>query len=147
MRLFAVVLKSAFVWMPPPPLFPFLPSFSSRCVSCVSCCTSCLALYVRSVYRSCSGSVIFVLILLAFGRTTLRLVVIPLPNQVDRRALLDLSFRSIEIDDEVDLGRLAEKTEGYSGADLSVVGALCSPVTSPAFSPWYLCSLLAHLRH
>eukprot|EP00013_Stygamoeba_regulata_P006941 CAMPEP_0177635314 /NCGR_PEP_ID=MMETSP0447-20121125/3834_1 /TAXON_ID=0 /ORGANISM="Stygamoeba regulata, Strain BSH-02190019" /LENGTH=468 /DNA_ID=CAMNT_0019137091 /DNA_START=41 /DNA_END=1447 /DNA_ORIENTATION=+ len=57
----------------------------------------------------------------ALRRRLEKRIFIPLPNQADRRALLNLSFSSIKIDEEVDLDKLAANTEGYSGADLSVL--------------------------
>lgn len=38
-----------------------------------------------------------------------------------RRKLLDISFNGVTLADDVDLDKLAEQTEGYSGADLTNV--------------------------
>jgi cell division protease FtsH len=48
-----------------------------------------------------------------------RQVTIPLPNQAERRAILELHCRDKKLDGDVDLDVLARGTLGFSGADLA----------------------------
>ncbi|MFZ2178854.1 MAG: ATP-dependent zinc metalloprotease FtsH, partial [Rhodococcus sp. (in: high G+C Gram-positive bacteria)] len=50
-----------------------------------------------------------------------RRVTIPLPNQVERAAILEVHVKGKHIDPDVDLGVLARGTPGFSGADLANV--------------------------
>ena len=57
----------------------------------------------------------------AFRRRLEKRIYIPLPTESDREALLRLNLRGVELEEGVDLGEIAGKTEGYSGADLTSV--------------------------
>lgn len=46
---------------------------------------------------------------------------IPLPDAESRRELLRLNLSTIKVADDVDLDELADKIEGYSGADITNV--------------------------
>ena len=48
-----------------------------------------------------------------------RQVVVPLPTQADRRAILEVHCRTKKLGDGVDLGVVARGTPGFSGADLA----------------------------
>jgi len=48
-----------------------------------------------------------------------RQVVIPLPNQAERQAILGVHVRGKSLSDEVELATLARQTPGFSGADLA----------------------------
>jgi katanin p60 ATPase-containing subunit A1 len=48
-------------------------------------------------------------------------VYIPLPNQAGREQLLRINLRSVKLSDDVHLETLANKFEGYSGADITNV--------------------------
>ncbi|MEZ5264143.1 MAG: ATP-dependent zinc metalloprotease FtsH [Acidimicrobiales bacterium] len=48
-----------------------------------------------------------------------RQVVIPLPNQVERLAILRVHCRSKQLEPDVDLAKVARATPGFSGADLA----------------------------
>ena len=48
-----------------------------------------------------------------------RQVVIPLPNQAERSAILKVHAKSTHLADDVDLDRIARGTPGFSGADLA----------------------------
>jgi cell division protease FtsH len=48
-----------------------------------------------------------------------RQVTIPLPNQQERRAILELHCRDKKLADDVDLDKLSRGTPGFSGADLA----------------------------
>lgn len=48
-------------------------------------------------------------------------IYVPLPDAAAREEVLRLHLRGISLDDDVDLSALAERTAGYSGADLKVV--------------------------
>ncbi|HXG24484.1 MAG TPA: ATP-binding protein, partial [Chthonomonadales bacterium] len=50
-----------------------------------------------------------------------REIEIPLPDKQSRRALLALFTRGVKLAEDVDLDGLAERTKGYSGADLRAV--------------------------
>ena len=49
---------------------------------------------------------------------------IPLPDLESRQALLSLNLRSIRLDEAVDLASLAQRMDGYSGADITNVRVL-----------------------
>eukprot|EP01147_Barroeca_monosierra_P004756 gene4757-6838_t len=57
----------------------------------------------------------------ALRRRLEKRIYIPLPSMEGRRKLLDISFNGVTLADDVDLDKLAEQTEGYSGADLTNV--------------------------
>lgn len=40
-------------------------------------------------------------------------------SAVGRRVLLDINLRGVQLDDDVDLDKIAERTDGYSGADIT----------------------------
>ncbi len=46
---------------------------------------------------------------------------IPLPDADARRRMFDLNMRTINLSDDMDVQVLADKTEGYSGADISLI--------------------------
>lgn len=46
---------------------------------------------------------------------------IPLPSAKDREELIRLSMSGVLLADDVDIVALAASTEGYSGADISLV--------------------------
>ena len=48
-----------------------------------------------------------------------RQVVIPLPNQAERLAILAVHCRAKQLDDDVELAKIARSTPGFSGADLA----------------------------
>jgi ATP-dependent Zn protease len=48
-----------------------------------------------------------------------RQVIIPLPNQAERAAILAAHAKSTHLADDVDLDRIARGTPGFSGADLA----------------------------
>lgn len=57
----------------------------------------------------------------AIRRRLEKRIYIPLPNEIGRRALLDINLKGVKVADDVDLDLLVEKTPGYSGADLTNV--------------------------
>jgi len=57
----------------------------------------------------------------AFRRRLEKRIYIPLPGLEGRRALLAIAMSGVELADGVDISGLAEKTDGYSGADLALV--------------------------
>ncbi|HVS66915.1 MAG TPA: ATP-dependent zinc metalloprotease FtsH [Mycobacteriales bacterium] len=48
-----------------------------------------------------------------------RQITVPLPNQADRLAILQVHCKSKTLDEDVDLGVIARATPGFSGADLA----------------------------
>lgn len=54
----------------------------------------------------------------AFLRRFQKRIYIPLPDKSARRKLLELLTRNIKLDESVDLDKLAEMLEGYSGSDI-----------------------------
>jgi len=56
----------------------------------------------------------------AMRRRLEKRIYIPLPNYEARVSLLELLLRSIAVDTEVSIPKLAEISEGYSGSDLHV---------------------------
>jgi len=57
----------------------------------------------------------------AFLRRLERRIFIPLPDFESRKAILKYHSREIELKEDVDFDKLAEMTEGYSGADISIL--------------------------
>ena len=57
----------------------------------------------------------------ALRRRLEKRVYIPLPNVDGRRRLFENSLKSVNLSDGVDLEVLAQKAEGYSGADITSV--------------------------
>eukprot|EP01135_Chromosphaera_perkinsii_P000677 Nk52_evm5s148 gene=Nk52_evmTU5s148 len=55
----------------------------------------------------------------ALRRRLEKRVYIPLPCKEGRHELLKINLKEVELDSEVDLNDIAEKTEGYSGADIT----------------------------
>ena len=47
-----------------------------------------------------------------------RIVYVPLPDESTRREIVKLKFKSMPINSEVTIDWLAERTEGYSGAEV-----------------------------
>jgi SpoVK/Ycf46/Vps4 family AAA+-type ATPase len=66
----------------------------------------------------------------AFRRRFEKRIYIPLPDQPARREIFKIHTRGVELDSSVDFGELARMSEGYSGADISVVcrEALMAPI-------------------
>ncbi|XP_014238866.1 katanin p60 ATPase-containing subunit A-like 1 [Trichogramma pretiosum] len=57
----------------------------------------------------------------ALRRRLEKRIYIPLPNSEGREALLKINLREVKVDDSVNLSEIAEKLEGYSGADITNV--------------------------
>jgi katanin p60 ATPase-containing subunit A1 len=57
----------------------------------------------------------------AFRRRFEKRIYIPLPNLEDREKMFEISLKDIALMEDVDLHKLAEASEGYSGADISNV--------------------------
>ncbi|XP_023300657.2 katanin p60 ATPase-containing subunit A-like 1 isoform X2 [Lucilia cuprina] len=57
----------------------------------------------------------------ALRRRLEKRIYIPLPSDEGREALLKINLREVKVDDSVDLGDIAKKLEGYSGADITNV--------------------------
>lgn len=57
----------------------------------------------------------------ALKRRLEKRIYIPLPNKKAREVLFKLNSRQLPIDEGVDYGELADMTEGYSGADVTIV--------------------------
>ena len=57
----------------------------------------------------------------ALRRRLEKRVYIPLPNKEGRTQLLQINMKGLEIEDDIDWELIVNKTEGYSGADLSNV--------------------------
>ncbi|MFB6155047.1 MAG: CDC48 family AAA ATPase [Haloferacaceae archaeon] len=62
-----------------------------------------------------------------------RHVHVPVPDEDARRAILDVHTRHKPLADDVDLDRIARKTEGYVGADLEAVAREAAMVASREF--------------
>ncbi|KAK7481778.1 hypothetical protein BaRGS_00027026 [Batillaria attramentaria] len=57
----------------------------------------------------------------AMRRRLEKRIYIPLPSAHVRRTLLDINLREIELDQGVNLNEVADKLQGYSGADITNV--------------------------
>ena len=57
----------------------------------------------------------------AIRRRLEKRVYIPLPTGKGRKHLLEINLKGIALEDDIDFEKLVEKTEGYSGADLTNV--------------------------
>jgi len=57
----------------------------------------------------------------ALRRRLEKRIYIPLPNPEGRKKLLEINLREVELAPDVDLTAIAEKLEGYSGADITNV--------------------------
>ncbi|KAK2587513.1 hypothetical protein KPH14_003210 [Odynerus spinipes] len=57
----------------------------------------------------------------ALRRRLEKRIYIPLPNHEGREALLRINLREVKVDSSVNLADIAEKLEGYSGADITNV--------------------------
>ena len=55
----------------------------------------------------------------ALRRRLEKRIYIPLPDQESRRALLDINLKEVKLADGVDLDKIAQSSEGYSGADIT----------------------------
>jgi transitional endoplasmic reticulum ATPase len=62
-----------------------------------------------------------------------RHVHVPVPDEEARRAILDVHTRNKPLADDVDLDKLARKTEGYVGADLEALAREASMAASREF--------------
>jgi transitional endoplasmic reticulum ATPase len=62
-----------------------------------------------------------------------RHVHVPVPDEEARRAILDVHTRHKPLADDVDLDKLARKTEGYVGADIEAVAREASMAASREF--------------
>ena len=63
-------------------------------------------------------------------------VYVGLPDEAARRKLIGLAFKDVPLAADVDLGRLAPLTEGFSGADLAAKGGLCHKAKTYAVRRW-----------
>lgn len=66
----------------------------------------------------------------AFRRRLEKRIYIPLPDVKARRQIFSLCLKDIALDDSVDIDRIAELTENYSGADVHL---LCRDWSMAAF--------------
>jgi katanin p60 ATPase-containing subunit A1 len=57
----------------------------------------------------------------ALRRRLEKRVYIPLPSAEGRRVLFELNMKGCELGGDVDVGKLAQETDGYSGADIANV--------------------------
>jgi katanin p60 ATPase-containing subunit A1 len=57
----------------------------------------------------------------ALRRRLEKRIYIPLPNMNGRLCLLKINLREVKLDEDVDLNSIAEKLDGYSGADVTTV--------------------------
>jgi len=57
----------------------------------------------------------------AIRRRLEKRVYIPLPTEAGREALFKINLKSLALSPDLNLKKLAAKTEGYSGADISCV--------------------------
>ncbi|XP_011405478.1 PREDICTED: katanin p60 ATPase-containing subunit A1-like [Amphimedon queenslandica] len=55
----------------------------------------------------------------ALRRRLEKRIYIPLPDQESRRALLDINLKEVKLAEGVDLDKIAQSSEGYSGADIT----------------------------
>jgi len=54
-----------------------------------------------------------------FRRRFEKRIYIPLPDAAARRSLIELSLKGMQVEEDVDLDAVAERLQGYSGADIS----------------------------
>uniref|UniRef100_A0A182JJK8 Katanin p60 ATPase-containing subunit A1 n=1 Tax=Anopheles atroparvus TaxID=41427 RepID=A0A182JJK8_ANOAO len=57
----------------------------------------------------------------ALRRRLEKRIYIPLPNSEGREALLKINLREVKVDESVDMRNIADRLEGYSGADITNV--------------------------
>ncbi|RUS83705.1 hypothetical protein EGW08_008553 [Elysia chlorotica] len=57
----------------------------------------------------------------ALRRRLEKRIYIPLPDAAGRRQLLEINLKEVEVGSDVDLDKIAEMAEGYSGADITCV--------------------------
>lgn len=57
----------------------------------------------------------------ALRRRLEKRIYIPLPSSEGREALLKINLREVKVDESVELAEIAQKLEGYSGADITNV--------------------------
>ena len=57
----------------------------------------------------------------ALRRRLEKRIYIPLPDAEGRRQLLDINLKEVEKGDDVDLTKVADMLDGYSGADITNV--------------------------
>ena len=55
----------------------------------------------------------------ALRRRLEKRVYIPLPSDVGRRSLLDISLKGLEVEPNIDYDSIVAATNGYSGADMT----------------------------
>jgi katanin p60 ATPase-containing subunit A1 len=55
----------------------------------------------------------------ALRRRLEKRVYIPLPSEVGRRSLLDISLKGLEVEPNIDYDGIVSATNGYSGADMT----------------------------
>jgi len=68
----------------------------------------------------------------ALRRRLEKRIYIPLPSSEGREALLRINLREVTLNDDVGLRDIAEKLQGYSGADITNVCRLVNFI----FSAW-----------
>jgi katanin p60 ATPase-containing subunit A1 len=57
----------------------------------------------------------------ALKRRLEKRIYIPLPSKEGRESLLSINLRDVSTDDDLDLNKIADQLEGYSGADITNV--------------------------
>ena len=57
----------------------------------------------------------------AFRRRLEKRIYIPLPDQESRKSLFKLNLQGVKVSEDVELDYLADKSDGYSGADITNV--------------------------
>lgn len=57
----------------------------------------------------------------ALRRRLEKRIYIPLPNSAGREALLKINLKEVDVDPDLDINTIAEKLDGYSGADITNV--------------------------
>lgn len=48
-------------------------------------------------------------------------IYIPLPEKVSRKRILEIKLKDQQLEEDVDLEAIAERLDGYSGADIDVI--------------------------